>query len=154
MQNLSWQNLEVKVHLVHLGRFVHFEFFFDFDWVHSIQGCSWTKRHGVTGVTYLYDAFDRMLLACHVRVSEWIYSCLNAKELLARNMRHIWSLGDCNGIRNHNHLVRKRTLVHLAKLAKWSSCAVSTYLYGAFDCMLLSCHVRVSEWIYTLSNVT
>ena len=26
---------------------------------------------------------------------------------------------------------------------------VSTYLYGAFDCMLLSCHIRVSEWIYT-----
>ena len=28
---------------------------------------------------------------------------------------------------------------------------MSTYLYGAFDCMfLLSCHVRVSEWIHTL----
>ena len=27
---------------------------------------------------------------------------------------------------------------------------VSTYLYGAFDCMFLSCCVRVSEWIYTL----
>ena len=31
----------------------------------------------------------------------------------------------------------------------WLSCAVSTYLYGAFDYMLLSCRVRVSEWIYT-----
>ena len=27
-------------------------------------------------------------------------------------------LSDCNGIRTHNHLVRKRTLNHLAKLAK------------------------------------
>ena len=25
---------------------------------------------------------------------------------------------DCNGTRNHNHLVRKRTLNHLAKLVK------------------------------------
>ena len=24
---------------------------------------------------------------------------------------------DCNGIRSHNHLIRKRTLNHLAKLA-------------------------------------
>ena len=27
-------------------------------------------------------------------------------------------LSDCNGTRTHNHLVRKRTLNHLAKLAK------------------------------------
>ena len=52
---------------------------------------------------------------------------------------------DCNWIRTHNHLVHKRTLNHLAKLAKRLSCVVSTYLYGAFDCMFLSCHVRVSE---------
>ena len=29
---------------------------------------------------------------------------------------------------------------------------VSTYLYGVFDCMLLSCHVRVSEWNSTLEE--
>ena len=29
------------------------------------------------------------------------------------------------------------------------SCVVSTYLYGAFDCMFLS-SLRVLEWIYTL----
>ena len=46
--------------------------------------------------------------------------------------------------------VRKRTLNHLAKFAKWMSCVVSTDLYGAFDCMLLSGHVRVLDWIYTL----
>ena len=28
-------------------------------------------------------------------------------------------LSDCNGTRTHNHLIRKRTLNHLAKLAKW-----------------------------------
>ena len=79
-----------------------------------------------------------------------LYSCLNVKELLARSRRHILTLSDCNGTRTHNHLVRKRTINHLAKLAKWLSCAVSTYLYGAFDCMFLYCHVRVWEWIHTL----
>ena len=38
----------------------------------------------------------------------------------------------------------------MAKLAKWLSGVVSTSLYGAFECMFLSCHVRVSELIYTL----
>ena len=34
---------------------------------------------------------------------------------------HTWlikALHDCNRIRTHNHLIRKRTLNHLAKLAK------------------------------------
>ena len=44
-----------------------------------------------------------------------LYSCLNVKELLARNRRGIWTLSDNHGIRTHNHLVRKRTLNHLAK---------------------------------------
>ena len=76
--------------------------------------------------------------------------CLNVKELLAQSRRQIWSLSDCNWTRTHNHLVHKQTLNHLAKLTKWLSCVVSTYLYGAFDCMLLSCHVRVSVWNYYL----
>ena len=92
--------------------------------------------------------------SCHVTYAfqseSTLYIYLNFKELLARNRREFWSLSDCNWIRTHNHLVHKRTLNHLAKLAKWLSCVVSTYLYGAFDCMFLSCHVRVSEWIHTL----
>ena len=63
---------------------------------------------------------------------------------------NVLTLCGCNWTRIHNHLVHKRTLNHLAKLTKWLSSVVSTYLYGAFDCMVLSCHVRVSEWIHTL----
>ena len=48
-----------------------------------------------------------------------LHSCLNVKDLLARNSRNIWNLSDCNGTRTHDHLVRKRTLNHLAKLTKW-----------------------------------
>ena len=51
-----------------------------------------------------------------------LYGCLNVKELLARNRREIWSLSDCNETRTHNHLVRKRTLNHLAKLALMVQC--------------------------------
>ena len=50
--------------------------------------------------------------------------CLNVKELIARSRCHILSLSDSNGIQTHNHLVRKRTFNHLAKLAslaKWLS---------------------------------
>ena len=71
---------------------------------------------------YLYGVFDCMFLSCYVRVSEWIHTCRPAtlfKELLARCKREIWSLSDCNWTGTHNHLVRKRTLKHLAKLAKW-----------------------------------
>ena len=86
------------------------------------------------------------------RVNPHSIVCLNVKELFTWSRRHIWSLSDSNEIQTHNHLVRKWTLNHLAKLAKWLSCVVSTYLYDAFDCMLSSCHARVSEWIHTYSS--
>ena len=34
------------------------------------------------------------MLSCHVRVSEWIHSSLNVKELLAWSRRDIWSLSE------------------------------------------------------------
>ena len=56
---------------------------------------------------------------------------------------------DYNRTQTNNHLIYKRTLNALGKLAKWLRSAVSTYKYGAFDCMFLSRHVRVLEWICT-----
>ena len=61
-----------------------------------------------------------------------LYSCRNVKEFLPWKRRDIWSLIDCNGTRTHSHLVHKRTLNHLAKLAKWSSCAVSAFSLAIF----------------------
>ena len=52
-----------------------------------------------------------------------LYSCLNVKKPLARNRRDIGSLSDYNGTRTHNHLVRERTLNHLAK---WLSVCLQT----------------------------
>ena len=78
-----------------------------------------------------------------------LYFCLNVKERFAGNRHDLWSLCDCNRTRTYNHLARKGTLNHLAQLTKWLSWILSTYLYGAVDCMFLSCHARVSEWIHT-----
>ena len=59
-------------------------------------------------------------------------SCLNVKELLARCRRGIWSLNDCSWTRTHNHLVYKRTLNHLTKLAKCLNGWV--FVYELNDC--------------------
>ena len=97
--------------------------------------------------TYLYGVFDSIyvIIISYMRFRVNLHSivCLNAKELLARNRCHIWSLSDCNRIWTHNHLVHKWTLNHhLPKLAKWLSCVVSTHFYSAFDCVIIMSHTR------------
>ena len=77
-----------------------------------------------------------------------LYSCLNVKELLARNKHHIRSLSDSNRIQTHNLLVFKRNTQPCQTGQIIKLCC--KYLYNAFDSILLSCHVWVSEWIYTL----
>ena len=57
---------------------------------------------------------------------------------------------DWKETRTHNYLVCKRTANHLAKLAKWLSYVVSTYLYDPLDYMFFSFRGRVLEWINTL----
>ena len=70
-------------------------------------------------------------------------SCLNVKELIAWNRREIWSLSDCNKIRTHNQLVRKRTLNHLAKPVKSLSVRLRTkWLWVQIS--------LVSLWLYNV----
>ena len=91
---------------------------------------------------------------CHVTYAfesdSILYSWINVKELIARSRREIWSVSNCNWTQTHNHLVRKGTLNHLAERPKWLSYVLSIYLYVAFACMFLSCHVRIQESIRTL----
>ena len=102
--------------------------------------------------TYMYGAFHSIFWSCHVRVSEWIHTLYSLEcqgtpcSKHARNLK----VKDCNCTPTQNHLVLKRTLNHLVKLGKGLNCVLRTYLYGAFDCMLFSCHVPVSEWLHTL----
>ena len=90
--------------------------------------------------------------SCHVAYAfqskSTLYSCLNVKELLAQSRRKIWSLSEYNWTRTHNHLFHKRILNHLAKLAKWISCVVSTYLYGTFDCTKWSSFRLWTNWLW------
>ena len=83
------------------------------------------------------------------------YSWLNVKEFLTRSRHKIWTLSNCNWTRTHNHLVRKRTLNHLAELAKWLSCVVSTYLHGAFDwCSYVTYAFQSESTLYSYLNIT
>ena len=91
-----------------------------------------------------------IMLCTHFRENSHSLFNWNVKKLLAQKRRAIWSLSYCNGTQTHNHLVRKRKLNGLCELTQWLSWVVSTYLYGAFDCMLLSYHIHISEWIHTV----
>ena len=51
-----------------------------------------------------------------------LYSYMNAKHIFDQKRGDIWGLSESNGTRTHNHLFRKWTLNHFAKLAKWLSC--------------------------------
>ena len=77
------------------------------------------------------------------QIESTLYTGLIVKELLALSRREIWRWSDCNWTRTQNHLVLKRTLNHLDLRTKWLSVVLSTDLYGAFDCMFWSCHVRI-----------
>ena len=71
------------------------------------------------------------------RLNPYSIVCLNVKELFAQGIHTIWKLSGRNEIRIHQHLVRNRTLTHLTKPAKSFSCILITYLYGAFDYIII-----------------
>ena len=77
------------------------------------------------------------------------YNYLNVKKLLLQSRRKICSLSNCNWTQTHNHLVCKQTLNHSAKQSERLASVVCFYLCSAYDCMILSCLVSVSEWIHT-----
>ena len=82
--------------------------------------------------------FDCIFLSCQVHVSEWIHTlklpeCQGTSFFKQAQYLKFKSL---QWARTHNHLVHKQNLNHLAKLTKWLSCVVSSYMYDAFEtCM-------------------
>ena len=122
-------------------------------WFSNDHSTIWPNGPIDWGVFWVHIcAVHLTVCSCHVSYAfqseSTFYSCLNVKEFLARMIREIWSLTDCTLTGTLNHLFRKQTLTHLAKLAKRLACVLSSYLYGAFDCMYFSCHVHVSERIH------
>ena len=68
----------------------------------------------------------------HAFLSEsTLYMYLN---VIAWNMRKMWGLCDSNWTWTHNHLVIKRMLNHLVKLAKWWSCVMSICMVHLTAC--------------------
>ena len=76
-----------------------------------------------------------------------LYSCLNAKELLARKMRNIWRLSDCNGIRTYIHLVRKRKLNRIIKCTVQISTQKIAQSFKASLAKWLSVRLR-TKWFW------
>ena len=95
--------------------------------------CTWSDK------LFSYYWLGWLLTVCSYHVTyvfqseSTLYSSLNVKgtpySKQARNLKFKWLQ---RVSRTHNHSIRKRTLNHLTKLAKWLSCVVSTYLYDAF----------------------
>ena len=119
---------------------------------HSTIWPNWPNDRAVCWV--LICTVHLTVCSCHVKWAfqseSTLYSWLNVKETFAQSRREIWRWSDCNWSQTQNCLVLKRTLNHLVKQAKWSTCVLTTYMYTAFDSMFFSCDVRVSEWIHTL----
>ena len=74
----------------------------------------------ISGSLFFTLSIKKGITGCGVQVLLWNLSWIAAFNTTNR---------DCNGIWTHNHLVCKRTLNHLAKLDKWLSCVMSTYLF-------------------------
>ena len=96
---------------------------------------------------YLYGAFACMLLSCQVHVSEWTYTLylpecqqsLRSKQ--GPYQKFNWNQQD---LKQQPLIPETKTQPILSwrkpkpktNFAEWLNCAVSTYLYGAFACML------------------
>ena len=94
----------------------------------------WAELWVLNSTVHLTVCYCHVTYAFQSEFTLFIY--LNVNELLGRNRRNIRRLSDCNTTRTHNHLARKRKLNHSAKLMKWLSRVMSTYLSGAFHGML------------------
>ena len=101
--------IEKALFVIEIFRFLYFGLLFFSLVGHCFRG--WSKIN----LKFQVNTVSRTSF----RVNLHSIVCLNIEELLARSRRHIWSLSDSNGIRTHNHLVRKRTHKHLAKTGQF-----------------------------------
>ena len=126
-------------------------------WIHNFFGCF---RNSMKFISLYIDLWCSFLVflnffftVCYYHVmyafqsESTLCNCLNAKELLARKRRDIWSLSDSNGIRTNNHLVHKRTLNHSAKLI-WPSGWVSVYKLSSLGSNLVVFTVCIKEFFF------
>ena len=73
-----------------------------------------------------------------------IYSCLNIKELFARNRCHIWSLSDCNKIQTHSNLVCKKTFSQTGQMIELCCEYSSVRFIWLYDIIMPCTNFRVN----------
>ena len=79
--------------------------------LHSCQTEVWLEKDLKLRIFRTSSANNFLLTVCSYHVTyefqseSTLYSCLNVKELLARNRCYIWNLSDCNETWTHNHLI-------------------------------------------------
>ena len=83
-------------------------------------------------------------ITCMFQSESTLYSCLNAKELLAWSRRDTWSLSGSNGIWTHSHLFCKQTLNPLAKLSVCLNVWLFVYKLNGCDFEFRYCHKPLS----------
>ena len=79
-----------------------------------------------TRLRSLEEKLDNVTKDIHLKLNAVETTAQEASTYARENREYIEGLNDCNGTRTHNHLVRKRTLNHLASLAKWLSVRLRT----------------------------
>ena len=97
-------------------------------------------------------------VTCAFQSESALYSCLNVKELLARNRRDIWSLNESNWIWSHKHLVRKRLhnhsrtpfRVNLHYIVAWTS--LCQFIVASLAKWLSVCSRTKWLWVRILSK--
>ena len=116
-----------------------------------------SKEHVFPQYNQILEVFQ-VLTVCSYHVTyafqseSTLYSCLNVKELLARNRRVIWSLRDCSWIRTQNHLVCKRTLNHLVKLVFIPFLLFLLYFLGDINILVPKFHLQPYKLQVTFSK--
>ena len=78
------------------------------------------------GLLGFYDIVNGLyvVIISHTRFRMNLHSVIASAS--RSSLLDVWSWSDCNGIRTHNHLVYKQTLIHLVSLAKWLSVRLRT----------------------------
>ena len=88
-------------------------------------------------------------LSCHEHVSEWIHRLYLPECQGTPCSKQAWIKGLQQNL-NPEPFSSYTNAQPLGQTCQMIEMVVSIYLFGAFDCMFLSCHICISQWIHIL----
>ena len=113
--------------------------------IFNLSDCNRTRTHNNSVPEWTlnyFSQFEQMIeLFCEYLSLQciWLYILVMSRTLFSMNPNSIVT-----------PILGNLMLKNMIELAKWLSCVLSTYVYGAFYSVFFSGHVRVSEWTQTL----